>query len=919
VKGAKVPIALEDDNYPVCFYNVREKKFQGIAPDILEEVTKLTGIIFENVATKDTTWPEILSNLRDGKISLISELLQTEDRKEDFIWTEKPYVSSRYALLSKSNYPSLEMYQVIRANVGVCEETAYEELYRAWFPGRPPKSYVSLIEALKALEKGEVDLMMWSEYGLLSQTNLLEKPGYKINILFNSPISESFFGFNKNEKTLCSIISKSQNFVNITRIEKDWTSRFFDYSRKIVHERYVYLSVAAVVFFLLGVFFVILLLRNSRISKLYKDQMLTLSTIYDTIPDFVYCMDTNCAFTSCNHSYENFLGRSEAEIIGKTDLDLYENIDRAKGFMDANRRVLNEKIKVTVEEVTAGVDNVPIIVEAVKTPLIMDGKVIGLIGISRDITEHKAAELAAKEASRAKSDFLAKMSHEIRTPMNAIIGMTELALRAETLNVSREHMLTVKQSGANLLSIINDILDFSKIETGKLEIVPGDYLFSSLVNDVISIIRMRVVDSQIRFVVNLDSSIPNELIGDEIRIPQVFINLIRNAIKKKKKGFVSFTVCGEITGENSVNLVLEVMDSGRGIKQEDMKNLFSEYVQLDLEKNKGIEGTGLGLAITMGIVKVMNGNIKVQSEYGKGSSFIITLPQGVRSPKALATVENPDQKSVLVYECRDVYANSIIFAIDHLGVNCTLVLRDSEFYEEMANHECTFVFISFEMYKKNKVTINNLDANFKIVILTEFGETIPEKDLNVLAMPVHSISVANILNGETDKFSYSEHNENIVKFTAPDVNILVVDDVITNLKVAKGLLAPYKMQVDLCKSGVMAIEAVKSNCYDLVFMDHRMPGMDGIETTEHIRALDKDVPGTVVPEGCEDAYFQNVPIIALTANAVSGTKEMFLQNGFNDFLSKPIDTIKLNAVLEKWIPKGKRQVLTIGEAKNGTS
>jgi CheY-like chemotaxis protein len=511
----------------------------------------------------------------------------------------------------------------------------------------------------------------------------------------------------------------------------------------------------------------------------------------------------------------------------------------------------------------------------------------------------------AEVASRAKSDFLAKMSHEIRTPMNAIIGMAELALREDTLNGAREHILTVKQSGANLLSIINDILDFSKIETGKLEIVPGDYSFSSLINDVISIIRMRVVDSQVSFIVNMDSNIPNALIGDEIRIRQVLLNLLGNAVKFTEKGVVSLTVNRETTGTHSVNLVLEIMDSGKGIKREDMKNLFGEYVQFDLEKNKGTEGTGLGLAITLGIVKAMNGNIKVQSEYGKGSVFIITLPQGVRSPKALASVENPDKKKVLIYERRGMYANSIIFSIDNLGVNCTLVLSDAEFYEKIASGEYSFVFISFAMYKQNKAAIMDLDTDLKIVILTEFGETIPEKNLNILAMPVHSISIANILNGETDKFSYSESNENIVRFTAPDANILVVDDVITNLKVAKGLLAPYKMQVALCKSGMSAIDAVKANRYDLVFMDHRMPGMDGIEATEHIRAL--DVP---VPAGAEDRYFQKVPIIALTANAVSGTKEMFLQNGFNDFLSKPIDTIKLNAVLEKWIPKGKRQILT---------
>jgi CheY-like chemotaxis protein len=175
---------------------------------------------------------------------------------------------------------------------------------------------------------------------------------------------------------------------------------------------------------------------------------------------------------------------------------------------------------------------------------------------------------------------------------------------------------------------------------------------------------------------------------------------------------------------------------------------------------------------------------------------------------------------------------------------------------------------------------------------------VPDDKLNALAMPVYSLTIANILNGTVGNFSYSTHNEYIVRFTAPEAVVLVVDDVVTNLKVANGLLLPYKMRVDLCKSGVTAIEAMKINRYDIIFMDHKMPGMDGIETTLKIRSM-----------GGEDPYYQEVPVIALTANAVLGTEKMFLENGFNDFLSKPIDTVKLNAVLEKWIPKTKQKTL----------
>ncbi|MDR2594481.1 MAG: response regulator [Fibromonadaceae bacterium] len=399
---------------------------------------------------------------------------------------------------------------------------------------------------------------------------------------------------------------------------------------------------------------------------------------------------------------------------------------------------------------------------------------LSFILFSLSVAKQKSDEKnqLAEAASKAKSDFLAKMSHEIRTPMNAIIGMAEMALREYISDAAREHLITIKKAGSNLLSIINDILDFSKIESGKLEIIQRNYLFSSLINDVVSIIKMRIVDSNLSFVVNIDPNVPNSLFGDEIRIRQVLLNILSNAVKYTKKGFISFSVNGEITGD-TVILTIEVTDSGIGIKKEDLEKLFDDFVRFDFAVNKDVEGTGLGLAITKNLIKMMNGNISVQSEYGKGSTFTVKLPQKIRSRE------------------------------------------------------------SFDAIKSDSVAI---------------------------------------------------------KFNAPKARILIVDDIDTNLKVAKGLMLPYKMQIDLCSSGIEAIERIKANDYDLVFMDHMMPEMDGIEATKLIRKT-----------------HANLPIIALTANAVSGTKEMFLSNGFSDFLSKPIDIIKLNSILEKWLPEEKQE------------
>jgi len=1225
--GTKVPIALETDNYPLCFYNANEKEFEGIAPDILAEIGLLSGIQFDVVTNKDSLWAEIYEDLLTGRISLVSDLRYSEERKDSFLWADNPYATSYFLLMSKSDYPNLEISQVISTTVGVVRESIYDVLYNRFFPDNTnAKYYDTMDEATYALEKGEIGLLMGAEYVLLDQLNRREKTGYKANIRFDSPISESYFGFHKNEELLRSIVSKSQGFVNTDRIVKDWTSRVFDYQREYSSRTMFSLTVFSVILLLMLAFMIILFIRNRKTRRLYRDQMALLSAILESVPDSIYSKDINGAYTICNHTFETFAGHPASEIIGKTVVQLFNvtDADMARRFMEADKKVISEKRVVRVEEWVTYPDKTRRFSESVKTPMIRNNKVIGLLGITRDITERKAlidelseanartevmldtiplcclllnkefkciacnsesarlfklkdkqefidrfydlsppyqsdgqpsyesalgyiqkafdegkavfewmhqelngtpipatvtlvrvnyrndnAVLAyvrdmreynemmneidrqnsllktlnhvsailldpdiekyetniiysmnimaialgidrvciwknhtkdeqqrctlvyewednpmlrrngdtpmdisydedipgigeilsdgkcvnglardmppetqafllsgkiksffvvavfvketfwgsisfddchserkfteneelifrsasrmianalirnemtlnirdnaiqletavdkANQASRSKSNFLAKMSHEIRTPMNAIIGMTELALRENELDAARKHFLTVKQAGNNLLSIINDILDFSKIETGKVEIIPAVYSLASLINDVVSIIRMRAVDSQLRFAVNLDSKIPNELIGDEIRIRQILLNLLSNAIKYTEKGFVSFNVAGDITDDNTFNLVVEVTDSGRGIREDDIKILFNEYTQFDLDKSKGIEGTGLGLAITQRIVKAMRGDISVKSEYGKGSTFIVTIPQKIHANEAVAFVMNPDEKSVLVYERREIYANSIIFSIKSLGVDCTPISNDSELLEKMTSTAYSFIFISFALFTKNKNTITKFGENTKIVVLTDFGEAIPDKNLSVLAMPAHSISIADILNGVSDSFSYNESNELIVRVTAPDAKVLVVDDINTNLKVAEGLLLPYKMQVNLCNSGLAALEALKSTRYDLVFMDHKMPVMDGIEATAHIREM-----------GGRDPYFNTVPVIALTANAVSGTKEMFLENGFNDFLSKPIDTVMLNAILEKWIPKEKQRITTTESGK----
>ncbi|MCL2193650.1 MAG: ATP-binding protein [Treponema sp.] len=638
--------------------------------------------------------------------------------------------------------------------------------------------------------------------------------------------------------------------------------------------------------------------------------------LLDASPVFIEIWDEQLNLVDCNGQFMSLYGLSSKKEFFKK----YDNLSpEYQPCGISSKEKLNVLLTQALREgssrsewmhFTVEGDELP--VEIVFVRLMRRGKYI-LAGYNHDLRQVKqamaeiqriemAAEMhrreVAEEKDRAKSEFLAKMSHEMRTPMNAIIGMTELALRDEKMSSAREHILTVKQAGTNLLSIINDILDLSKVEQGKLEIVPANYHLSSLLNDVISIIRMKIVDSHLRFVVNVNGDIPNSLHGDGARIRQVLLNLLGNAVKYTDSGgIISLSVKGKMDGEDMVAMTIDVEDSGRGIKEEHIASLFDEYSQFDKERNKNTDGAGLGLAIAQHIVKAMGGEISVRSEYGKGSTFTVAFSQTVRLNRPIGRVEDPGQHDVLVYEKRDLYANSLTFALDSLGVRHIPVADDDDLLEKLAAGRYTFAFVSFEMYRKNREAITGMDTGTGIVILTEFGEAVPEKNMTVLVMPVYALPVANVLNHIQGSSLYYGNTGFTASFTAPEASVLVVDDVLTNLKVIKGLLLPYGMQVSLCKSGEMALSAITSNRYDIVFMDHMMPGMDGVETAKQIRKLGED-----------DSYFSEVPIVALTANAVSGMREFFLENSFNDFMSKPVDVIRLNAVLEKWIAKEKQLV-----------
>ncbi len=502
--------------------------------------------------------------------------------------------------------------------------------------------------------------------------------------------------------------------------------------------------------------------------------------------------------------------------------------------------------------------------------------------------ELRIAHAEAIASSQAKSNFLANMSHEIRTPMNAITGMSELLLRELGEHSASEYVTGIKQASTNLLSIINDILDISKIESGKLDIFDSPYTLSSILNDAITMARLRAEEKSLDFFTYIDSKLPQQLLGDEGRLKQILVNLLTNAIKFTPSGHVSLTVTGK-TFANEVHLKFTVQDTGIGISKPDQERLFEEFVRVNTKKNRSIEGTGLGLAISKQLCEMMGGKISLQSELGVGSTFTVELKQVVTHTETIACV--PIKKKILLYESRDLHIKYLKKSIENLDSECVFCANQSELYECLRDEEFDFLFTPALHFSKVQQVLTNKDT--KIVMYSQAQNAKFTDGIFTLILPANCIQISAALNN-TGLTQYQKATKHF--FRAPEAKVLLVDDNHVNLRVAKGLMEPYEFSIDTAENGLEAVEKIKENRYDLVFMDHMMPIMDGIDATVAIRKI-------------PDPYFLNLPIVALTANAIIGIKDMFIEEGMNDFLEKPIVMKKLNEILTKWLPLEKQIVV----------
>lgn len=504
------------------------------------------------------------------------------------------------------------------------------------------------------------------------------------------------------------------------------------------------------------------------------------------------------------------------------------------------------------------------------------------------------AKADMERASNMKSDFLANMSHEIRTPMNAVIGMAEMALREDLPAPARNYINQIKEAGKSLLTIINDILDFSKIESGKMDINVEEYEPMSVISDVANIVMTRLKGKDVELLLDISPNLPNKLLGDDIRIKQVLLNIANNATKFTNSGKITLKMYYLQIDDGNIELHISVEDTGIGIKKEDRHKLFRSFQQLDSKRNRNIEGTGLGLAISKQLLHLMKGDIWVESEYEKGSIFSFFIPQKVVDKTPCISVRDPGSRIALSLISNEYIRKNFRQDVKKLGVEYKELYSADGLADIRTEKKC-FLFIEKTMFSTEVEAFVKENPQITAVLLIDFFDTAKYEmeNLYIVKKPLFALTAAMILNEENSQFDNNNAEGSEFDFIAPDAEILIVDDNAVNLTVAEGLLEPLKMHVDTAASGKEAIDKIGKFHYDIVFMDHMMPELDGVETTRIIRRFHQE--------------YNDVPIIALTANAVEGTKERFCQEGMNDFVAKPIELRMLISKVRQWLPIEKIQ------------
>ena len=510
-----------------------------------------------------------------------------------------------------------------------------------------------------------------------------------------------------------------------------------------------------------------------------------------------------------------------------------------------------------------------------------------------------------EETSSRMEDFLTNVSHELRTPINAVTGLTAVMLKNRENDADRENLLSVQMAGHRLFRQIEDILDFTEIDTGRITNSEEDYMISSLINDCISEIGMLETGKGLELIFDVDAEIPAVLHGDARKIKKIIKHLLDNARKFTSEGGCCVRIYG-IRKTYGINLCIKVSDTGIGMDKENLEKVKEKFFQSSGGRARKAGGLGLGLPIVYGMAAAMEGFVHVESREGGGTDVTVSIPQKIVDDTRCMAVEKPGELCLACYlkpekyrvpKVRKFYDEMISHIASGLDTTVHRVFNMDEMEKLVGAYRLTHLFLAKEEYEEDPGWFEGLDREIQVVLVSDPGYRLPEGSrVRLMAKPFCCFPVVSILNAVKDEEEEERHSRMI----CPGVRVLVVDDEPMNRMVAEGIFRDYGMQVKTAGSGAESIEICGKEDFDLIFMDHMMPQMDGIEALKHLRRLKADSKEPFVA-------------IAFTANAVSGAREMFLKEGFDEFVSKPVETIELERVLRKVLPKSRIRYAENGE------
>ncbi|WP_412478430.1 response regulator [Azonexus sp. IMCC34839] len=646
-----------------------------------------------------------------------------------------------------------------------------------------------------------------------------------------------------------------------------------------------------------------------------------MQALIDTIPNPIFYKGADTRFLGCNQAYEDFFGIRRSEFVGKRVLDLEYLPQEARiAYQAEDERVIAECGRVMREVQLPSADgslrDTLYSVTGFRAP---DGEPGGLIGVIVDISAQKQAERDAEEArgiaekaAAAKADFLANMSHEIRTPMNAIIGMTHLALQTELSARQRNYLGKVDNAARGLLEIINDILDFSKIEAGMMRIEKIPFSLDAKLRHLADLCSMKACERGLELVFDVAPEVPDNLIGDPLRLGQILLNLVGNGIKFTEHGEVTVRVRCLNQTPDLAELRFEVNDSGIGMSEQQQADLFKAFSQADTSTTRKYGGTGLGLSISKRLVELLGGNISVRSEIGVGSSFIFELPFALAdaSPIVRERMGLPKQLQTLVVDDSPGAREVLCHMLASLGFECLCAASGAEALERLreakaANSPFGLLIVDWKMpgmdgiellrYVGSQIAPEPWPA---IIMTSAYDQEELEMALGdqtdligaILAKPATASSLFDAIMTALHRERHGNQKPSLQNSTIEALPsgklVLLVEDNEVNRELAEEMLINFGLQVESASNGKEALELVGKKQYDLVLMDCHMPVMDGYEATRRIRG---------------DLNMDNLPVIAMTANAMAGDRERCLAAGMNDHIAKPIDIALLQQTLLHWL------------------